>query len=135
MIATIGQIFAAELAVAPPVGTQGLVCSKRIRHFLNQLTGAELLKLTPDVLASRCRCSTRQFSDLCKGSLGRSFKTLKKELRLFRARDLLTEPGCDINSIAREAGYETTAAFTTMFRKQFSVRPAQWREAAAKLQR
>jgi len=133
MLATIGRIFAAELTVAPPVGTEGLVCSKRIRHFLNELTAAEVLRLTPEGIAARCRCRPRRFSNLFKGSLGRSFTTLKKEIRLLRARDLLTEPGSDIDSIARDAGYETTSAFTAMFKKQFSIKPAQWREAAAKL--
>jgi len=133
MLATIGRVFATELTVAPPVGTEGLVCSKRIRHFLNELTTAEVLRLTPEGIAALCRCRPRQFSILFKGKLGRSFATLKKEIRLLRARDLLAEPGSDIDAIAREAGYETTGAFTAMFQKQFSIKPAQWREAAAKL--
>jgi AraC-like DNA-binding protein len=133
MIAVLGRVFSTELAMAARAADKDTGCSGRFRDFLNELSAEEFMRLSSEQIASRCGCSHPQFYQLFRRNFGRSLKTAKKELKLFRARDLLTESGFDIQMIAQEAGYQRTATFVAMFKKQFSVSPARWREAVAEL--
>ena len=58
---------------------------------------------------------------------GRSVLEEIREVRLAAAKQLLANPAHSIDSIARQTGYATPAAFTTFFKSMTGRTPSQWR--------
>ena len=58
---------------------------------------------------------------------GRSVLEEIREVRLSTAKQLLANPGLSIDSVARQTGYATPAAFTTFFKSMTGRTPSLWR--------
>ena len=50
------------------------------------------------------------------------------ELRLQRARQLLTDADAKVSMVAMESGYRHLGLFNAMFKKRFGVTPREWRQ-------
>jgi AraC-like DNA-binding protein len=121
-------VFQKEIGV-PLARTRGfLPASKRIRVFLNQLTEAEIMDLSPMELATRCGCSVRHFNRLFAANFGLSLRAKQTELRLLKARQLLAETGTAVNAVAAVCGYRHSGLFNAMFRRCFGMTPTEWRK-------
>jgi AraC-like DNA-binding protein len=128
-------LFDKELARPRPRGAAFLPASKRIKVFLNQLTEAEIMDLSPVELAMRCGCSVRHFNRLFHASFGVSLRAKQAELRLLKARQLLSETNATVSSIAIMCGYRHLGLFNAMFKKQFSLTPTECRKQSRLLMR
>ena len=51
------------------------------------------------------------------------------ELRLQRARQLLTDSDAKIINVAYDSGYRHLGLFNAMFKKRFGVTPSEWRRS------
>lgn len=120
-------VFEKAMERSTPVQRSFLPASQRIRGFLNQLTEAEIMNLSPLELATLCGCSVRHFNRLFKASFGVALRAKQTEVRLLKARQRLSETRATITHIARACGYRHVGLFTAMFKHQFGVTPTQWR--------
>lgn len=121
------QVFGPELRQPAPAERSFLSASHRIRLFLHQLTEAEIMDFSPLELAALCGCSARHFNRLFTGNFGVSLRAKQTELRLLKARQLLSETHSTITRVARACGYRGLGLFTAMFKRRFGVTPTQWR--------
>jgi AraC-like DNA-binding protein len=123
-------VFEKELAHPAAQTRSFLPASKRIRVFLSQLTEAEIMDLSSLELAARCGCSARTFNRLFRGNFGVSLRAKQTELRLLKARQLLSETRAGIHAVAAACGYPQTRLFNALFRRRFGLSPAEWRAQA-----
>ena len=68
--------------------------------IIQQMPENELVRHTPEQLATLCECSTRHFSRLFRKHFGTSVRSRQTELRLLKARQLLLETDAKITSVA-----------------------------------
>jgi AraC-like DNA-binding protein len=121
------SLFEKDLQYPHARNASFLPASKRIQLFLNQLTEAEIMDLSAIELASRCGCSVRHFNRLFTGNFGVSLRAKQTELRLLKAREMLSETTVTITSVAHACGYRHLGLFNAMFKKRFGLTPTEWR--------
>lgn len=78
-------------------------------------------------LAEVTNLSRSAFSDRFVRTVGQSPVAYLTQLRLEGAADLLHNTTRPIAAIAREVGYDSEAAFSRAFSKQFGMPPSRWR--------
>src|SRR5260221_1546674 len=100
---------------------------ERFREFVGQFPEIELSESLLADLAKQLNCSERHFSRLFREEFGVSLRARQIELRLQRARQLLTGSNAKIISVAYESGYRHLGLFNSMFKKRFGVTPSEWR--------
>jgi AraC-like DNA-binding protein len=110
---------------APPPGTDDL--RARFRQLVGQIPETELASHSLAGLAAQLHCSERHFSRLFREEFGISLRARQIELRLERARQLLTDSNAKIINVAYESGYHHLGLFNAMFKKRFEVTPSEWR--------
>jgi len=103
---------------------------QRLRHLLGRTPVVELAKCSSADLAVQLNCSLRHFRRLFREEFGVPFRETQMELRLMRARQLLTESTSPIVAIADQCGYRHMSFFRSMFKKRFGMAPAEWRRQA-----
>ena len=131
LLELIGRLFERELT--PPEESEALALSatKRIKVLLDHLTEEEFLNASCDELAEYCGCSLRHFSRLFLQHFGVSLRSRQTEMRLLKARRLLSETDSRVMTVAAACGYRHLGVFNALFKKKFSVTPTEWRRNAA----
>ena len=71
--------------------------------------------------------SASAFSRSFKEIIGKNFKEYVDELRILRARELLTGSDLPIEAIALQVGYENVSSFYRFFKKYTGVAPGIYR--------
>jgi AraC-like DNA-binding protein len=99
----------------------------RFRQLVGQIPQAELAAHSLTDLAAQLHCSERHFSRLFREQFGASLRSRQIELRLERARQLLTNSNAKIINVAYESGYRHVGLFNAMFKKRFGLTPSEWR--------
>ena len=74
-----------------------------------------------------CGCSLRHFRRMFRKQFKTSIRAKQTELRLEKARQLLTETDDKTSTIAHAAGYRHLGFFNMMFKKKFGMTPTEWR--------
>lgn len=100
----------------------------RLEELLHQLTDAELMTLSVEEIARRCRCEPRRLLFIYRERYGGSLPGQQREWLKVKACSMLSQPEVDIASVARACGYDGADAFRAWFRRQFGVAPTQWRQ-------
>ena len=119
----------AEWLVAPASGSdQGNKLRHHFRELVGQMTEAELSESSLADLSGQLHCSERHFSRLFRDEFGVPFRARQIELRLQRARQLLSDSGAKIINVAYDCGYRHLGLFNAMFKKRFGVTPNEWRK-------
>ena len=116
----------AEPGVAKPV----FLRRTRTHSLLETLAAMQsepLEDLSLVALAARLAVSPRQISRLFQRDLGMSFRAWATELRLERARKLLTETDLPIIDVAGETGWSSLAHFNSIFRRRAGATPTGYR--------
>jgi transcriptional regulator GlxA family with amidase domain len=85
---------------------------------------------TADALAREVNLSRSTFADHFTSLIGVPPMRYLLNWRMLVARRKLQEAHPTITQIAFDVGYESEAAFTRAFRREFGVPPAVWRKAA-----
>jgi len=115
------------LAVPTPSSSSGgNKLRDHIRELIGQMTEAELSEHSLTELARQLHCSERHFSRLFREEFGVPFHARQIELRLQRARQLLSDPDAKIVDVAHDSGYRHLGLFNAMFKKRFGLTPAEW---------
>jgi len=74
--------------------------------------------------ADRCATSVRSFERI-KAETGLSYRTWCRQVKLFRALELLAS-GRSVSDVSHKLGYEGPSAFVSTFKKAFGVTPGRY---------
>lgn len=77
--------------------------------------------------AARCATSPRSFERRMKAETGLSYRTWVRQVKLFRALELLAA-GRSVSDVSHKLGYEGPSAFVATFKKAFGVTPGRYFE-------
>ncbi len=117
-----------SLLAAPAVASANAgELRERLRQLIGQMSEADLAECPLRDLAGRLHCSERHFGRLFREEFGVPFHQRQIELRLLRARQLLTNSNAKIVNVAYDSGYRHLGLFNTMFKKRFGMTPGEWR--------
>jgi AraC-like DNA-binding protein len=100
----------------------------RFEQIISQMPELELIHHTPEQLARLCGCSPRHFNRLFHERFGESPRARQTELRLLKARQLLTDTDQKVVQIALDSGYRSLSLFNSLFKRRFGVSPSEWRQ-------
>ena len=78
-------------------------------------------------VAERCATSVRSFERKIKSETGMSYRTWCRQVKLFRALELLAS-GRSVSDVSHKLGYEGPSAFVATFKKAFGVTPGRYFE-------
>lgn len=92
-----------------------------IQHNIQQPLGR-------DILADVAGYSIPHFHRIFTACTGESAVSYVRRLRLIRAGQKLRMGAVDIMEVALAAGYESHAAFSKAFKKQFGISPREFRD-------
>lgn len=104
---------------------------ERFRQLIGRMAEAELASRSLAELAEELHCSERHFSRLFREEFKVSLRSCQTELRLQRARQLLTTSNQKIINVAYESGFRHLGLFNAMFKRRFGVTPSAWRNQNA----
>lgn len=113
------------LAMEPPEGGR---LRERFRQLVGQMPEAELSQRSLHDLAGLLNCSERHFTRIFREEFGVPLRARQIELRLQRARQLLTNSDAKIINVAYDSGYQHLGLFNAMFKKRFGMTPSKWRQ-------
>jgi len=118
----------------PPEGRGWLagVRDQQVGHALALLHAAPGREWTVEELARAVSLSRSALGERFTALVGESPMHYLTRWRLALAARALREGRDSIARVAERAGYESEAAFSRAFKREFSVPPAGWRRAAAK---
>ncbi|NOR75863.1 MAG: helix-turn-helix domain-containing protein, partial [Draconibacterium sp.] len=85
-------------------------------------------KFTSDVLASELNMSNSSLYRKLKGLTNSSIAGFIRSIRIKRAAQLLADREKTISEIAYEVGFNDVKHFRTVFQKQFSCTPSEFRK-------
>ena len=120
--------------IRPPAGAQRAGLVERyattsqpvilaIEAMVNHL--ADTLALVQ--LAAQAEVSPRQLNRLFRGKIGNSTMGFYRDMRLEKARDLLTQTPLSTTEIALATGFASSAHFSQAFRRKFGNKPTSLR--------
>ncbi|HWK95982.1 MAG TPA: AraC family transcriptional regulator [Pseudolabrys sp.] len=119
---------------AAEVGRQRGLRAARLRAVIGEIeAGFADPGFSPTLVARKLQLSQRYLQDLLADT-GASFVERVGELRLQKARRMLSEPGCDtmpISDIAYACGFNEVPYFNRCFRKRFGATPRSFRNERA----
>ncbi|WP_049974248.1 helix-turn-helix transcriptional regulator [Azospirillum sp. B4] len=116
------RLHAAErlpLSLVWPRDRRALALAERLRH--DPADGADL-----ETLGAAVGASARTLQRLFKEETGLRFGEWRQQLRLLHAASLLGT-GLSVTQAGLEAGYDSTSAFISAFRRRLGVTPARYR--------
>src|SRR5258706_7211837 len=99
----------------------------RFKELITEMPDGELLERTPEELARICGCSLRHFSRLFRRHFEVSLRAKQTELRLLKARQLLSNTDTKIIHVALESGYRHLGLFNAMVKRYIGVTPSAFR--------
>ena len=100
-------------------------------RFLEENLGDPNLSL--DSTASRFNLSTGYLGKLVKASSGEAFSSLLSSMRLEKAAELLVSTNQPAYKIAEQVGIPNVTYFSTLFKRQYGLSPAPFREKRGNL--
>lgn len=127
MLGLFAAALRTELATVTAFSSTTPDARLRLRQWLTQSPEAELLSRTVEDFARELNCSVRHFSRLFHEVVGVSFRAKQTDLRLLKARQLLTRSDAKIIHVALESGYRHLGLFNGLFKRRFGMTPTQWR--------
>lgn len=108
-----------------------------IRRIYRALTPAQVIQLMetsyadPDfsiaLLADKCHVSIAYMSYLIKRELNQSFSEYLWELRMKKAKELLSSTDMPIDEISVWVGYLNSSSFRRKFKQETGLTPSQYR--------
>lgn len=128
----IGELLVALtelLRRAEPDLDRSLVSSERtVQLFLGSLATRLDEPWTLDTMAKECGLGRSQFAQYCQQLTNATPGRFLNNLRIDRAKDLLSSPmACSISDIAVQCGFGTSQYFATAFRKRTGIAPSDYR--------
>ncbi len=125
-------IFDEEMSHHPPPTRLGATALQRFQQIIAEMPDTEMINHPPEELARLCGCGPRHFNRLFRKHFGTSTRSWQTELRLLKARQLLSHTEQKIQQVATESGYRNLSLFNSLFKKRFGVTPSEWRRQPGK---
>jgi len=100
-----------------------LIRDKRIEPVLAEISNDLTLRHSNESLAKLAFLSTTQFKKVFKTSTGTTPQQYITQLRMEKAKALLTHTDTPINIVAEKVGYQNPSAFSRKFKSLFGVSP------------
>jgi transcriptional regulator GlxA family with amidase domain len=124
LVASYGK---AQLLASAPVHSSMECAARIVEEIIDHTHGDVRLRLA--VLATRLHVSLRSLERHFKEKLGASPGLLQQQTRLNWAQAAIRDdPARKLESIAREIGYTSEAAFTHFFEKRTGLSPDEYRQ-------
>ncbi len=128
----LARVLVDRLQQAPKVSLEVILPKDgRARQLADRIlanpSGTEPL----NALAEGVGASARTLERIFRKETGCTVGRWRQQARLLHAVRLLAE-GLSVNRVAMDAGYESTSAFITMFKKALGQTPGQFRELSGK---
>lgn len=98
-----------------------------ILRAVEYMHAKEELDFSQNEVADVANMSRTYFSQSFKGVTGKVFQDYVKELRLYKARQLLLQSSKPIYSIAQQVGFKDEKYFSKMFQQQYGLLPSAYR--------
>ncbi len=127
VLGVVVAVFETEMAQHRPHTASDTTALDRFKQLITRMPDTEIINHGPEQLARLCGCSSRHFNRLFQDHFGVSARARQTELRLLKARQLLSETNVKIINVALESGYRSLSLFNSMFKKRFGVTPSAWR--------
>ncbi|WP_299817119.1 helix-turn-helix domain-containing protein [uncultured Roseibium sp.] len=124
--ARIAAVILDQLKMLPAAGLQlPMPQDARLRQLCDDVVRcpADVPSLTE--AAERCATSVRSFERRIKAETGLSYRTWCRQVKLFRALELLA-CGRSVSDVSHKLGYEGPSAFVATFKKSFGVTPGRY---------
>ncbi|WP_289035905.1 helix-turn-helix transcriptional regulator [uncultured Roseibium sp.] len=124
--ARIAAVILDQLKVLPAAPLQlPMPTEKRLRTVCERIVRcpADIPPLT--AAAEACATSVRSFERRMKSETGLSYRTWCRQVKLFRALEMLAE-GSGVSEVSHRLGYEGPSAFVATFKKAFGVTPGRY---------
>jgi len=116
------------LRETPPVLQPECRRERIAQAVLNRIHQDYARPLTLRKCASDLGMNAAYLSDLFSRTVGLSFKTCLTEVRMEKARELLSDPATNISQVASAVGYASGNRFRIAFRNVTGLAPRMWRE-------
>lgn len=113
-----------HLTVPNPAGNKN---NQDIMFILNYII-SNYKDLSLSQLADLFDYSERQMSRILKDYTGKNFLNIIQNIKLQHACELLQNPNIPIAKIISTVGYANATHFYTVFKEQYHMTPAKWRE-------
>lgn len=110
-----------ELCESPPADAFNI---KLFRAYLDNHYAEEI---TLDILADKYNTTPKYMSRLLKKELGTTFHKYLQELRINRAKELLTSSSAPIHEIWEQVGFNNRNTFIRTFKNQEGISPTDYR--------
>ncbi|MGI5189799.1 AraC family transcriptional regulator [Promicromonospora sp. CA-289599] len=135
-----GLIGAAISAMSRPVdalvgqadGVRGPADDPEVAEVVAALAASPGERWTLDRMAGLVHLSRSALTDRFRRATGHSPMRMLREVRMHRARTLLTEQCLAVTRVAFEVGYGSVAAFSRAFAADHGVSPLGWRASGAR---
>lgn len=126
------QAVRAHLATLPQgePGWLAALADARLGDALRAMHEDMAQPWTIDALAARARLSRSAFAARFRERVGRSPLEYLTRWRMVKAGHMLRQEGLSLGQVAARVGYESEAAFSRAFKRQFGASPAIWRRQA-----
>lgn len=108
-----------------------LPADARLAALCRRFVEAPTPHVTIDDWARQLKMSRRSFTRLFQRDTGLGLSAWRQQACLFAALPRLAE-GEPVTGVALDLGYESVAAFTTMFRRMLGASPRDWLRSAAR---
>jgi AraC-like DNA-binding protein len=103
--------------------------SARVRDALNYISKNSHEQFSLSDAAKIAKVSQRQFTNLCRKQMGKSFIRFLNQQRCDKARKLIDSTDMSVASIAFEVGYEELSTFYRAFKKFMNKSPLEYRKS------
>ena len=120
--APLGQIM--EYMASSDSETANLLADDVVRYLDQNFAD---YNLSSKSIAQEHHISVPYLNRLFKQKTGKTIALYLKQLRLERARQMLTDTNLSVEAIARKVGFENTKYFYTLFKNEFGVSPSNYR--------
>lgn len=125
-------VFDEEMSRQQPPSSLGATALQRFQQIVAQMPDTEMVNHSPEELAHLCGCSARHFNRLFRKHFGTSTRSWQTELRLLKARQLLTHTEEKVIQVALDSGYRNLSLFNFLFKRRFGMTPSDWRRKGTK---
>lgn len=132
LLRVVTAILAVEFKSLPRAQEGYVPVEQHMNQVFEELSVAELLRLSVSELAARFGCSRRHLNRLFHQHFGFSVSALRMEIRLLKAMSLLRDRSSKVITVAEQCGFNHLGLFNTCFKRRFNVSPGQWRKTAVK---
>lgn len=99
-----------------------------LADLVTWMTGHLNQDLSVEALAAKACLGARHFSRRFKDAFGTTPATFVEELRLGEARERLTKPNQNIESVAASVGFKSADAFRRAFERRYGITPSSYRK-------